>query len=176
MIGRLIDEHWPQQNRALQYSGLGQHHGGSNVGTIGVAEREYAAGVEAVGDGRRANEASELLSSRPHFPGIEYTFRYPSKKSRRTVLQHISARAQDRGAGSNGLTDTDQIVFVAARAMENEESLTRSGIRCRHETVNEAKIFGHALGPRSSSGMRMLGSSASISKRRGSNQSGSFSD
>ena len=69
-----------------------------------------------------------------------------------SILQNIAARAQYGSARRDCLTDADEIVLVTAGAMQYDERFAGAGICRGHETVDESEIFGHALGPRSSSG------------------------
>src|SRR5205823_4335558 len=123
-----------------------------------------------------ADETSQLVGAGSDFFRIEYALGKAAEKSRRAVFQNVAAWAEDRCTGSDCLTDTDEIVLVASRTVKDEKRLPGCRVSSGLEAVDEAEIFRHALGPRSSRGMRMFGRSASISKRRGSSHSGSLSD
>src|SRR5207237_2889696 len=98
-----------------------------------------------------------------------------SEKSGSAILDNFATRTENSGGRRYSLTDADEIVFVSTGAVKNEQRLPRCRICRRNKAVDETEVFSHALGPRSSRGMRMLGSRASISNRLGSSQSGSLS-
>jgi hypothetical protein len=52
---------------------------------------------------------------------VEHPLGEALEKARRAALEHIAARAQQRGAGRELAADREQIVFVAAGAMEQQQ-------------------------------------------------------
>src|SRR5439155_20025277 len=153
----LVDEHRPKEDCRLDDSGVYEHRCGGDVGTIGIPQCEDTIRIKPVGNHRRANEPRQLLGARAHFLRIEHALGESPEETWRSILQNISAGTQYGGAGRDCLADANEIVLVAAGAMQYEERLSGAGILRGHKAMNESEIFGHALGPRSWSGEGMLG-------------------
>src|SRR5206468_10780643 len=92
----------------------------------------------------------------------------PAEESRHAVLQHLAARSKQRRAGSHHFAQRQQIVFIAAGAVQEKQRL-RAGARTGLETVNEREL-GH---PGAFSVCSRRGSAASMSRRRASRKDGS---
>src|SRR5687767_14623395 len=168
-------QHWAQQDRGAEYFRVCQHHRRRDVCAVRVAQRKYVPGVELVSRERRANELRQLFAARAHFGWIEHALGETAKKTRSSSFQNFPARADDRRTRSDGLGNSDQVVLVATGPVQNEQCVANARRR-RAKTVYEPQITRHALGPWSSIGSWMLGSSASVSKRRGSSHEGSLSE
>ena len=97
----------------------------------------------------RAEElAAEFLAIAAAHVGLaQHALGEASKKTGCSILENVAARAQDCGTGRYRLADSDEVVFVAAGSVQNDQRFSGRRIFGGHEAVDEAKVFSHALGP-----------------------------
>ena len=91
---------------------------------------------------------------------IEYAFRDPPEETRHPALEHVAPRTQERRAGREHLAERDEIVLVAAGAVQHQER-GRPGNRRLLETVGVAqlgRIHGACTGGSSTSSFARIGS------------------
>ena len=73
---------------------------------------------------------------------IEYTLGEPAKESRHSVFEHFAARAKQRSARIQLVSERDKIAFVSACAMQQQQGSIR---RAGNEFVNEIGLQDHDL-------------------------------
>src|SRR2546430_1173727 len=93
---------------------------------------------------------------------IENAFRQPPEKTRHSVFEHLSARAQQVRVRRERAAEREQVVFVSTCPMQQQKRGRRGAA---HEFVNEI-AHGKTSG----------GRPAAICARADSSQGGSFSD
>ena len=72
--------------------------------------------------GRRARrERRQLRRGARDIRVIEHAFREAAEETRRAALEHVTARAQQRGAGCDHPAEREEIGLVAAGAVQQEE-------------------------------------------------------
>ena len=76
----------------------------------------YSVGVRAA-----STEVRKLVRALPHVVLVEHAFRVAAEEARHAVLQHFSARRQQRRAGRDQLAERQQIVLVAAGAVQQQQ-------------------------------------------------------
>jgi hypothetical protein len=69
-----------------------------------------------------SGSCNEEVSKCVRTPGdllrVENAFGKPREESQGAAFTHLATRAEERGSGRNHPTDSQQIVFVAARAVQ----------------------------------------------------------
>src|SRR6185503_14051275 len=80
---------------------------------------------------------------------IEHALGAPPEETRHAVFGHLAARGQQSGARQQALAERDQIVLVAAGAVQQQKH-RQTGPRRRDETMAEAEVGhdGNAKGAR----------------------------
>src|SRR4029077_14286690 len=73
---------------------------------------------------------------------IEYTFSYPAKETRHSILQNFAARTEQRSARIKLASKRDEIAFVPTCAVQQQQGSSRSS---RNEFVNEIGLQPHDL-------------------------------
>jgi hypothetical protein len=88
------------------------------------------------------DEVSQLMSTPDDVFFVKEAFREAPEKARHSVLEHPATRTDQRGTRSHLVPQSQQVVFIAARAMQQEQR-HRSGTGRRNKLMDETKILDH---------------------------------
>ena len=108
-----------------------------DVGAVGQPERDDPRRVAAVALGRGDGEARELVGPRQQVGDVELPDREAAEEARHRPLEHLAARRQQRRAGRQLTAQRDEVVLVAAGAVQQQQ---RQRPRARLEDVLEAEV------------------------------------
>ena len=119
----------------------------------------------------RATQLRELVAAQPQVVEVEVAHAAPREEARgHAALEHLAARTEQRRLGSELAAEVDQLVLVAARAVQQQQ---RRRAAARLEAVDERLDAAHSGSGRHA---RMSGSgvsTGSMRSRRCSNAGGS---
>src|SRR5450755_1977803 len=118
---RLEGDHRAEENRTRKERRAGEHHAGGDVRAVGEAHRDELRGIQLVLRHRAVDEANELLRAQREILEIEHALGEPLEESWCAALANGTARTEDRRAREEGLAERDEIVLVAAGAVQEEE-------------------------------------------------------
>ena len=130
--------HRAEQDRATQDFRAQQQHAGSDVCSVRIANRDHPTGIKLVLLRGRSDEIREFVRSADEVFLIENAFGQSSEKARHAILQNLPARAEQSRARKKIAADVQQIVLVAARAMQQKKHRSGASLRGGQESMNEA--------------------------------------
>ncbi len=110
-----------EQDGAPQDLGTQQQQGRPDVGAVREPHGDYVVGIEPVFGGGRQHEVAERVRPGDEVGHVEHALGEAPEEARHPALDHVAARAQQAGAGQQHVAERDEIVFVAARAVEEQE-------------------------------------------------------
>ena len=85
-------------------------------------EKPTAIGArQAVGLARLGDEVGELVRAAAHVLLVEDALRQPAEEAGHAVLEHLAPRGQERGPGCHRAPEREEVVLVAARAVQEQE-------------------------------------------------------
>lgn len=117
-IGRLQREHGAEEDGAGEDIRAEQKHGRSDVGAVGIADgdnfSEMAAGALVF------DEIGQFMGAADEVVFVEDARSQAAEEAGLAVFEDLSARAEQRGAGAEEASERDEVVFVAAGAVEEE--------------------------------------------------------
>ena len=114
--------HRAEQDRAGQRIGRRQQHARGDVRAVRESDGDDLARIEPVVRRRRRNERDEILGSRMQVSGCRTRLRPgASKEPRGAVLEDGSARTEQTRVGREHLAELNEIVLVAAGAVEQQQ-------------------------------------------------------
>jgi len=116
---RIEGNHGAEQDRTGEQSGAQEQKRGRDVGAIGVAHGDDP--TEVLVGGLVFDEIGQFVRSADEVFLIEDSRSEAAEESRGTVFQDLSAGAEQGGAGAELAAETDQVVFISAGAVEQEE-------------------------------------------------------
>ena len=132
-------QHWSKQDRAPKFQYAEQHHRRGNVCAVGIADRDQRVLVETMFLRRRGDKIREFVRPRDDIFFIENALSQPPKKSRGAILQNFSSRTEQGRVGIDAATDREQVIFVAAGAVQQQQrSIASPGNKSIGEIVHEA--------------------------------------
>ena len=132
-----------------------------DVGAVRVAECDHARRVAPVLRARIADPLCELGTAQPQIVEIEVAHAAPCEEARGdSALEHLAARAQQRGRRRELTTEVDELVLVASGAVQQQE---RRRAAARLVAVDERLGGAHAGSGRHA---RMSGSGVSTGSMR----------
>jgi len=138
---RLIErERGAQQDAAGERFGSQQQHCRRDIGAVRIAERDRRGDTVVLA--RRRNEVGEIVGAPAHVVLVEHAFRQAAEEPRHAALQHLAARRQQRGAGRDRVAQRNEIVLVAAGAVQQEQR-RRSRPIAGFEAVDELRRLVH---------------------------------
>ena len=91
---------------------------------------------------RRSDKIRQFVRAHFQIFQIEYALREAPKESRHSVFEHFAARAKQRSARIQLVSERDKIAFVSACAMQQQQGSIR---RAGNEFVNEIGLQDHDL-------------------------------
>ena len=114
--------HRPKQDRLGERVRRREQHAAGDVRPVRepdgdracVASKPYCSAAAA-------DERDEILRARVQILEIEHALGQPAEEARRAVLEHRAARAQQARVGREHLAELNQIVLVAAGAVEQQQ-------------------------------------------------------
>src|SRR5688572_14707905 len=106
-----------------------------DVRAIGETGSHQPGRVEAVVACGVANEACKVIGALREVFLIEHAFAQPPKKSQCPRLVHLSARTEHRRAWQERATERNEVVFVAAGTVEQEQGIVGVGTGSGYEAV-----------------------------------------
>ena len=130
---------------------------GGDVGAVGETDGGEARGVEAVAFARGGEPVGKRVGAARDFGGIEHALGEPCEKTQRAAFIHIAARTQHGRSRRDRAPDPNQIVFVAARAVQQQQRWRRRiGRRLEHMMVRELGrgAMGHCVAGETSRAMK----------------------
>ena len=98
-----------------------------------------AARVEAVGLRRRPDEVAQVLRALGQVLHVKDALGQPPEEARHPVFQHLPARTEQGGLGHEHPPQFQQAVFVAARAVQQQQR-RRVRPRRRDEPMDKAQM------------------------------------
>src|SRR5665213_2900620 len=115
-----------------------QQQRGGDIGAIGKADRDRP--VDAVSFTRGLDKVGQFGGTSFEIVEVELARPEPTEKARHAVFQYLAARRQERAAGRQSLAERDEIVLVAAGAVQQQQGrqARRAGA---DETVDEAEVW-----------------------------------
>ena len=117
-----------------------EEHRGGDVGAIGVADGDDFS--EVLPGGLVRNKVGKFVGATDEVVLVEHSGGEASEETGLAVFEDLSARAEQGGAGAEESAEGDQVVFVAAGAVEEEERGRGAGF----ETGEHGNLFSHGLG------------------------------
>src|SRR5205807_8154306 len=130
---------------------------------------------EAVGPRCGVHEIRQLVGALGQIVKVEHAFRQATEEAQHAALKHVAPGAQQGRLRSDGATQRQQVGFVAAGAVQQQQSHARSGsagliamLECQRVGVGHYRAL-------SSWGSSIGGSRLSISARCGSSHGGNTS-
>src|SRR5580693_8240278 len=119
-----------------------QQEAGSNISAIRIADCDQLPLIDPVFSRGVGGELGKIVSLPLKIFQVENAFSEAAKKSRHAVFQHSSPRAKQRRAGSQLMAERDQISFIAAGAMQEQQSYFGIGVLGTNEAMNETGFCG----------------------------------
>lgn len=126
-----------------------KEHRGGNVGAVGVADRDDFS--EMTSGPLVFDEIGQFMRAADEVVLVENTRSQTTEEARLAVLEDLSARAEQRGAGAEEPSERGEVVLVAAGAVEEEKSRGGAGMKQEIHTV-QFSVFGEFSGEAKSPG------------------------
>jgi hypothetical protein len=118
--------HGAQKDGAGKDAGTEQKHGGGDVGAVRVADGNDLPEIMAFA--LVFDEFGELMRAFDEVDFIKNSGCDPAKEAELSVFNNLTARAEQRRAGADQFPKRDEIVFVPAGAVEQQERRRGSGV------------------------------------------------
>jgi hypothetical protein len=95
--------------------------------------------IEAIRRARGGHERGQVVRAPPQVVQVEHTFGQPAEEARHAVLEHLAARAEQRCLRIQLPSKVEQIVLVAAGAVQQQQRGRAGGLR-RNKLVDKSKL------------------------------------
>src|SRR5206468_10106481 len=92
-----------------------------DIRAVRVADRDDPLRIEAVGRARLGNECGKVVCPLPQVVEVEHALRQPAEKPGHTVFKHLAAWAEQRRLWVQRPSQVEQVVLVAAGAVQQEQ-------------------------------------------------------
>ena len=113
--------HWPEEDRAGKHAGRREKDAPRDVGAVRESDGHDLRGVETVLRRGAIDERDEILRTSVEILDVENTLGEPAEKACGAILENVATRAQQSRIGGEHLAQVDEIILVAARAVEQEQ-------------------------------------------------------
>jgi hypothetical protein len=133
----LEGKHGTEEDGTGEDVGAEEEQGGGDVGAVGVADGDHLA--EMLAGGLVFDEVGEFVGAADEIVFVEDAGGEAAEETGLSVFEDLSARAEERGAGAEELAEGDEVVFVAAGAVEEEKRGGGAGF----ETGEHGNLFSH---------------------------------
>jgi len=125
--GLVEDHHGTQENGMAERFGAELEEGGGDVGAVRKADGGQACRIDFVVTGGGDQEIGECVRAAGDVVEIENALGKATEEAELAVLVDVTSRAEDGGAWGELFSEWEQVEFVAAGAVEEQEG--RSGGR-----------------------------------------------
>ncbi len=95
--------------------------------------------IKSITPGGASDEIREFIRAKFQIRFIKHSLRETPEKTRRAIFQDPPARTEQRRVWREAAAERQQIVFISARAVQQQQRQTFRLLFCRNETVN--KLF-----------------------------------
>lgn len=96
-------------------------------------------GIEFIARRRPASKIGQLVRAPDHVFFIEDAFTQAPEKSRQAILENIAPRTQQRGSWIKVAAQRDQVIFVSASSVQQQESPRGRACRRWNKTMSEVE-------------------------------------
>lgn len=115
-VRRVERNHGAQKDGAGQNTGAEQEHRGGDVGAVGIADGDDL--PEMMAFALVFDEIGQLMRAPDEIGFVENPGSQTTEEAELSVFVDFAARAEQRGFGADQLSQRDQVVFVAAGAVQ----------------------------------------------------------
>ncbi len=117
--------HGADQDGTGQRLGAKQQNGGGDIGAIGKTYGD--GGRQIIFSPRGLDEIGKIVGAFRHIGLVEDTFGESAEEARHAVLQHRAARRNQRPSRRQRAAQRNEIILVAAGAVQQEQRCSRRG-------------------------------------------------
>jgi len=122
----LEGEHGAEEDGAGQDVGAEEEHRGGDVGAVRIADGDHLA--EMLAGGLVFDEVGKFVGAADEVVFVEDARGEAAEEAGLSVFEDLSARAEQGGAGTEELSEGDEVILVAAGAVEKEERGGGAGV------------------------------------------------
>jgi len=134
----LEGDHGAKEHGTPKECGPGEQETRGDVRAIGEPDRDVGRAVQAVGRRRVFHERRQLPGAQAEILEVEDAFSETAKEPRRTILEHTTARAEQRGRRHQQATQGNEVVLITSGAVQKQQR-TSIARRRRFDTIAETE-------------------------------------
>ncbi len=137
---RLKREHGAEEDGAGEDVGAKEEHRRGDVGAVGVADGDHLA--EMTAGASVFDEIGQFLGAADEVVFVEDAGGEAAEEAWLAVFEDLSARAKQRGAGTEEAAEWNEVAFVAAGAVQEEKRGRGAGVEEEvHCKVSSGSVF-----------------------------------
>jgi hypothetical protein len=125
----------------------GKQHTRGDVRPVRETDGDDLGRIEPILCRRSSHKRDQVLRPLTQIIEVEYTLRVPLEEARSAVLGHGAARAQEPRIRRQHLAQLNEVVFVAARSVQEEQRALVVALRRQIAMGVRRKRVGHGWAP-----------------------------